>query len=366
MSRSHTPPVVSNTRLQLPGGAETLLLEDAYAHRQVVAAIDRLFTSWGYLPIQTPMVDFFDGYRQLLDDEDARRVYRLVDRDGELLMLRGDATLFMAKQIGVALDAMQLPLRVCYYDSILRHQEGGDLSHSEFYQVGAELVGVEGDDGDLEALALLCQLLDELRLPGAVVHLGSRVLLDAFAATEAEADVLRHVVLSRDLHRLVEVIPTAHEAAVRLFAYVGEAASFVEDVQQLTAGQPEPAAAELRRMAGIVATLLSIGAADRIRVDLSEIGSRSYHTGVAFSAYLPGLGSAVAAGGRYDRLLAAFGDGAPAAGFSLLLRKVESAMEDRGGFRPSAARERVEGGDFAERYRRAEQLRADGHVAVLR
>ena len=365
MSRPESASAVSNSRLQLPGGAETLLLEDAYVHRQVVATIDRLFTSWGYLPIQTPMLDFFDGYRQLLDDDDARRVYRLVDRDGELLMLRGDATLFMAKQIGVALGSMQLPLRVCYYDSILRHQEGGDLSHSEFYQVGAELVGVEGDEGDLEALALLCRLLDELRLPDAVVHLGSRALLDAFAANEAEATLLRQIVLGRDLHRLEGALPIAHERAGRLFAYVGEAVTFVDDLQSLAEGQPEAAVTELRRLAGIVSTLRSIGVADRIRVDLSEIGSRSYHTGIAFSAYLAGLGSAVAAGGRYDRLLAAFGEGAPAAGFSLLLRKVESAMEDRSRFRHASRRERVAGGDFVDRYRRAERLRSDGSVAVL-
>lgn len=355
-----------NTRLQLPGGAETLLLDDAYVHRQVVAAIDRLFTSWGYLPIQTPMLDFFDGYRQLLDDEDAGRVYRLVDRDGELLMLRGDVTLFMAKQVGLALGSMQLPLRVCYYDSILRHQAGGDLSHSEFYQVGAEIVGIGGVEGDLEALTLLCRLLDELGLVDAVIHLGSRALLAAFADADSDTTLLRHIVLSGDLHRLETELPAKRgSAARRLFSYVREADGFLEQAERLAEDLPEAASTELRRLSHIVATLREIGVADRVRVDLSEIGSRSYHTGVAFSVYLPGLGSAVAAGGRYDRLLAAFGDGAPAAGFSLLLRKVESAMVDRTRFRPPAARQEVEGRNFVERHRRAEKLREDGRVAVM-
>ena len=41
-------------------------------------------------------------------------------------------------------------------------------------------------------------------------------------------------------------------------------------------------------------------AAWSVRIDLSEVGSQPYHSGLVFSVYAPGIGSAIAAGGRYD------------------------------------------------------------------
>lgn len=239
--------------LQLPRGAESLHLEDAYVHHQMVRRIFSLFSSWGYLPLETPVLDFFDVYQPLMEDGAVQQVYRLVDRDGDLLMLRSDITLFMAKQVAVALEGMRLPVRVCYFDTILRHHDSEEMSRNEFYQVGAELV--------------------------------------------------------------------------------------------TTAAQLAPPS--------------------RFRIDLSEVGSQPYHSGLVFSVYTTGIGTAIAAGGRYDRLLGTFGRAAPAAGFSLLLRTAEPAMEARGEFLPPQEVTEVEHGDFAASYRRAEQIRASGGVAVL-
>ncbi len=105
---------------QNPQGAEGIYLEEAYKHRMIVSQIDRLFLSWGYLPVQTPVVDFYDLYQPLLEGK-TDTLYRLIDREGDLLLLRNDITLFLAKQMGLALSKEDLPVRVSYSDIILRH-----------------------------------------------------------------------------------------------------------------------------------------------------------------------------------------------------------------------------------------------------
>ena len=50
--------------------------------------------------------------------------------------------------------------------------------------------------------------------------------------------------------------------------------------------------------------------------DLGELRGYHYHTGPVFSAYVPGVGQAVANGGRYDRIGEVFGRARPATGFS--------------------------------------------------
>ena len=71
---------------------------------------------------------------RLFVEEGAKVV--LVDRDGEILMLRWDITLFLIKQVRSLLPESKGPLRLCYADSILRHQEAEDISRNEFSRPG--------------------------------------------------------------------------------------------------------------------------------------------------------------------------------------------------------------------------------------
>ena len=356
--------------LQVPRGAESLHLEDAYVHHQMVRRIFSLCTSWGYLPLETPVLDFFDIYQALLDDDNVHQVYRLVDRDGDLLMLRSDITLFMAKQVAVALEGMRLPVRVCYFDTILRHHDREEMSRNEFYQVGAELIGRSGARANLEVLALLNRLLEELGLGRAVVHVGSRTLVEAClpdAGTEAQR-ALRSAILARDWSSVGELFGAGTDAAARareLFSCIASPQEFVRDLDRRGAGWPRPVTTELARIAELGTTVAELAPAGRFRIDLSEVGSQPYHSGLVFSVYSAGIGTAIAAGGRYDSLLGAFGRAAPAVGFSLLLRTAEAAMAAREQFLPPREVTDVKQGDFVACYRQAEQIRAAGGVAIL-
>jgi ATP phosphoribosyltransferase regulatory subunit len=79
-------------------------------------------------------------------------------------------------------------------------------------------------------------------------------------------------------------------------------------------------------------------------VDLGEARGLGYYTGITFAGYAPGAGSAVAAGGRYDGLLARFGRPGPAIGFAVDLEFATQALErssGRGlGGRPAPRRSR--------------------------
>ena len=54
--------------------------------------------------------------------------------------------------------------------------------------------------------------------------------------------------------------------------------------------------------------------------DLGELRGYHYHTGVVFAAFVPGVGQAIAQGGRYDDIGADFGRARPATGFSTDLK----------------------------------------------
>ena len=341
---------------KLPQGTERLVLDEAFRRQVLTHRVQNLFTSWGYQPVQTPVFDFYDLYAPFLGSK-ADSVYRLVDREGELLVLRSDITLFLARSMGVVLNEGHEPLRVCYADTILRHQDLEDISANEFYQIGAEFIGSSGADDDLEVLLLLDDILNLLGLDQARIHLGSRALFDA-AFSDVSAEKRQTLLESVSLRRWDAVGPLSS-----LFSYQGDAAGLLalsNTVQNLA----EAVKAELHSLASRAAALESLGLRDRFRVDLSEVGRHDYYTGLVFQVYQPGLGEALATGGRYDQLLARFGLDSPSVGFSLHLGKVEHLVALDPLVAPSAAKA-APGSSLSERVKNARRLRAEGRNVTL-
>lgn len=313
--------------LSLPTGTETLQLHEAARHRRITRTLDDLFSQWGYDPAETALVDYFDVYRRLLSDEDIRHMYRAVDRQGEILALRADTTLFLAKQLGLHLTTDDLPVRVFYADQIVRAEDRHDISNNEYQQAGIELVGVPGAEGDAEVLFLAVEALRALDLTEAVIHVGSHALITACAAeagieTERLADLLRR--REFDHPALAELAPSIR----RLAEYIGPRSDFeaLKDQISATAPQVAPAVEELLQVVRLLEEIVPGEWKDRIRIDVSELGAYHYYTGIAFSVYTPDSNAAILRGGRYDRLLQAFGFDAPSVGFSLFTRKLPAAV----------------------------------------
>lgn len=358
--------------LRIPQGTERFSLEEAYRHRSLVRDIEDFYQRWGYAPIQTPVVDFYDVYDRLLTAEDRRDVYRLIDRDGEVLLLRSDVTLFLAKQMGLLLREEDLPERVYYSDTILRHQEAYDISRNEFFQTGIELVGMPDADGEIEVLVMLFELLRHARSPEFFCHIGSRTLLDAALLPSSEVSggaetslapaVRRAVSLRRfeSLENLVGDRLTAARAA--LFELILDGREFLARLSTLSSSLSEAEHAALLRLASVAEALIDLGYEDRFRIDFSEVGNQSYHSGISFRAYVDGVDSAIAAGGRYDGLLNRFGFDAPSVGFSVMLRKLEPLLATERN-RPSATE--VSDADPATRLRTARDIVRTGGSVTL-
>ena len=358
-------------RLQTPQGTETVYLEEACRHRQLLRLTEDHFSSWGYLPVLTPVFDYFETYRPLLDEAQIKRSYRFPDRNGELLVLRSDITLFLARQMGLAMKRLPRPQRVYYADSILRHQKEEDISSDEFFQSGAELIGSQGIEGDLEIILLLHELLENMKLPEWKIHIGSRALLNAVLPLESkEIPAIGPLLEMREREGLQELLEHAGiletEARIDLLFFLGTVAEFAENVEELTSrcGQPDSAhiakaAEELLAIAKALSENISM---ENIRIDLSEHGGQPYYTGFTLRAYVEGSSTAVAPGGRYDKLLGHFGCDIPAAGFSLLMRKIQPLSR----FNPQErALKTAKGRCFAERYRDARQNRKAGQRVIL-
>lgn len=367
-------PMHHRSILDQPSGTEGLQLRETWNHRNTVLELSNTLESWGYLPVRTPVIDYYDAYAPLLGDDHVNTMYRLIDRDGDLLAVRSDATLFLAKQVARMLHSEQLPVRVYYAETILRPDDRENISRNEFFQIGGELIGRSGRDGDLEAATLLLRMLDTV-VPGkAVLHVGSRKLIDVLTSSlcDTGADEFRHALELHDESGCRSLLAgTVSEALTApLLHFLMQIGTSAEIQQELVALQkrverlPEGFFDQARALIDTAIELESLfegtggSGVERIRIDPSESGSQRYHSGIAFRAYAEGAEAAVASGGRYDTLYGHFGLETEAVGFSIMLRRMEQLRSPAD--LPDIRSVPRDGRSFAERLREADNARARG------
>jgi ATP phosphoribosyltransferase regulatory subunit len=311
-----------------PSGTRDVLPDEMRELHAVVESMRGVFAARGYGEVHTPALE----YEQVLtrgDPAAADPAYKLFDEQGNVLVLRSDMTIPIARVVSTRYATASPPLRFCYvahaYRSV-RPQRGQDR---EMLQAGIELVGVPGPRGTAETLTVLCEALDAIGLEDYRVGLGDAslypALLDAYGVPPGARAALLRELQARDfvaLERAVEALRLDAEATRALCALpqrrggpeVLDAAGAVADgLRGVHAALPGPVA-------------------DRVIFDLGLARSLGYYTGAVFEVYDAALGAPLGGGGRYDELLGRFGRELPAAGWALNVERLHIALvgEHRG------------------------------------
>ena len=92
----------------------------------------------------------------------------------------------------------------------------------------------------------------------------------------------------------------------------------------------ERAIASLDRLCAFYEVMCDYGKEEYISFDLGMLSRFHYYTGVIFRAYTYGTGDVIAAGGRYDKLVAQFGKEAPAIGIAVYADQIMNALMRQG------------------------------------
>ena len=370
----------------LPDGVEDLLPQEAGRLESLRRRLLDLYAGWGYRLIITPLVEYLDSLllsasgqhtSAAAGDDLDLHTFKITDQlSGRLLGVRADITPQAAR-----IDAHSLgcdgPVRLCYAGSVLHTRPRGLLASRIPIRVGAELFGHAGPACDIELVCLMHATLQAAAIDEVTIVLGHvGVLRRLVAATglpqQAEAELFEAVQrkayddieeimagkalgpLLRDLARLSggpEVLATAR----RLLREAPAALN--REIKKALAEAAEKLAVVEAVAAGVKQRLPAL----RLGFDLCELRGYRYHSGVVFAAYTPAHGSAVAAGGRYDRIGEAFGRARPASGFDCDLKTLAALSTEH----PPPGRAILAPDDPEPALQqRIEELRAAGEVVI--
>jgi ATP phosphoribosyltransferase regulatory subunit len=318
----------------LPAGMRDLLPEEAAARRGLARQLLECFALHGYAVVTPPVFEFSEVLERGLGTLAPTDVLRFVEPEsGEVAALRPDMTPQIARMIATRLSERPPPFRLGYEGTVLRRRSGRARKHRQIPQVGVELAGVAGPEGDLELLALAVTALRGAGLDRLTLDIGDAGVVRALLAPlSPELQSAISDALARKDAAAVAVacvsVPAPHADALRALPTLhGRRDALLEGVRRLSS---TPAAGPAKRLLALFDAAVACGLGPDVSADLGEVRGFAYYTGTIFHAYAPGTGDAVGSGGRYDELLARFGWDLPAAGFALDLDRVGEALLSAG------------------------------------
>jgi ATP phosphoribosyltransferase regulatory subunit len=259
--------------------------------------------------------------------------YRVFDEQGNVLVLRTDMTIPIARLVANRYQHADPPLRFCYFAHAYRGVRPQRGQSRELLQAGVELIGSPTPDGTAEALTVMCAALDAAGLENYRVGVGDASLYPALLETMGVGEEARE----RILQALVKGDFVGVERELQTTGVTGDDAELLLRVPTIRGG-PEVLADLSGALEDAATGMSAIHArleprvAARVIFDLGLVRSLGYYTGAVFQVYDPAHGVPIGSGGRYDELLGQFGRPMPAVGFALNVERLHIALtgEERG------------------------------------
>jgi ATP phosphoribosyltransferase regulatory subunit len=302
--------------------------------RRLELALADAFERFGYGEVATPTIEYHDVLARG-DIKGAPAAYRFFDEHGELLAMRSDMTIPIARLVAGRLATDEPPFRFFYLGNAYRAVRPQRGQMREFMQAGVELIGADAPDGTAEVVEVLVTALDAAGLSRAVIGLGDADLFRHLLADVGIDPGVRDEILDRlaahDLVGIEETVGGLQGIAARDRETLQRIPTLrggreVLDVARDVGGHAVERATS--RLQATFDALAARGIGDRVQLDLGLLRDLGYYTGAILEVYDPALGHILGGGGRYDELIGRFGRDLPAAGFALYLERLHIAQAE--------------------------------------
>jgi ATP phosphoribosyltransferase regulatory subunit len=313
---------------RIPSGTRDVLPDEMRELRAMTERVRAVFEAAGYGEVYTPALEYERTFARADGPSPATRPsYRMFDEQGNVLVLRSDMTMPIARLVATRYPNVTEPLRFCYFAHAYRGVRPQRGQSRELLQAGVELIGVPAPDGTAETLTVLCRALDAAGLRTYSIGFGDASLYPALleqvgVGAELQERILAELVIGDfvALEREVQELKLTREQS-ELLLQVPQ----IRGGPEVLEGLPETLEGPLTGIRSVHA-LLPGEVASRIIFDLGLVRSLGYYTGAVFQVYDPAYGVPIGSGGRYDELLGRFGDPRPAVGFALNVERLHIAL----------------------------------------
>jgi histidyl-tRNA synthetase len=345
-------------------GCQDLLPEDAIIFNSVVAKICKVVERFGFVPIDTPAIEYLATLIGTAGEETNKQIFRFKSPEHEDIGLRFDLTVPFARFLSQHLDELKLPFRRYHVSPVWRADKPGAGRFRQFTQFDFDAAGSANMAVDAEINRLMCDVMAELNVSEYVILINHRKLVDALLEVCDVEGEEKHKHILRVIDKLNKVgieeirkelgegridesgdsIPGVGleqqiiETIEKFLAVTGSTRKEVlEEIKQAVPGieKYQEVFSEIEQY---LEALESLGVdEDHVKLTPSLARGLDYYTGPLFETVLlgaPNFGS-VMGGGRFDGLVSRFlGENIPATGVSIGISRFLTALKAIGVLEP--------------------------------
>lgn len=327
----------------LPGFME-LLPSEQVLFNQMKEKIKRTYEKYGFLPIDTPVIESSKVLLAKAGGETEKQVYSFNKGDSELT-LRFDLTVPLAKYVAEYGNELSFPFRRYQIGKVYRGERAQRGRYREFYQCDIDIIG----DGELNIIndaeipSIMYDVFDALDVGKFTIRINNRKILNGIF------EYLNASNISSDIMRVIDKIEKIGEEKVKgelkelglnednidfIINFInikGTTDEKLEALSKLNVNN-EMFSCGLEELKSVVKYIRMFNVPeDYFMVDLSIARGLDYYTGTVYETFLDeytSIGS-ICSGGRYNDLAGFYTEkNLPGVGMSIGLTRLFFILND--------------------------------------
>jgi histidyl-tRNA synthetase len=306
--------------------------------------IREVYKSYGYLPIDTPALEYSEILLGKGGDETDKQMYRFEDQGGRDVAMRFDLTIPFARYTAEHFNELTFPFKRYHIGTVWRGESPQAGRYREFMQCDFDTIGTTSIISDVETVSVIYDSMKTLGINNFTIKINNRYimngLLKKIKAEDKQVDILRTVDKLAKIGRdnvsklLADEVGLSKEQIDDILGFIqikGSNQEVLSSLKEGFAGEPTLDNG-IETLEKTVSYLSDSGIPeDNSRIDLSITRGLDYYTGIVMETYLddlPGFGS-VCSGGRYDNLAGLYTKQVlPGVGASIGVDRLLAALEE--------------------------------------
>lgn len=314
-------------------GMRDLLGQEAQTFTYVITKARETASLYGFKEAITPHVEPLELLSAKSGDEIRQRMFIFEDLGGRQVALRPEFTASIARLATTALKTEPKPLRLFSVGTVYRYDEPQRGRYREFWQSNFELMGSNKPEADTEIVLLTNRFMKLIGLQGYAFKIGHIGVIRGILSQDGVDEKTQNAILQRmdkKEYDLALKLVESEKCRTTLQGLINikgkDWRDTVEQIKTLVAGY-EKAKIAAENLAEVL-TFITSSAELKITVEPAFARGLEYYTGMIFEVYIPQLEIALGGGGRYDRLIEAFGgEPTPAVGCAHGIDRIVIALQ---------------------------------------
>ena len=300
----------------LPGFME-LMPDEQILFNQMKSKIENVYKRYGFLPLDTPLLELSDVLLAKAGGETEKQIYRFEKGDTDISM-RFDLTVPLAKYVAKNYGNLSFPFRRYQIGKVYRGERAQKGRFREFYQCDIDIIG----DGELSIIndaelpSVIYNIFTELGFDDFTIKINNRKILNGLFESinqkENSVEILRIIdkiekIGKEAVIEELEKLNVSKESINSIISFMEISGTTDEKLQKLESLKIENETFKtgLTELKDVVKYVRLFGIPEKnFMVDLSIARGLDYYTGTVYETFLNGyreIGS-VCSGGRYENL----------------------------------------------------------------